>query len=359
MIKSRRFVFELVACSLFALFLSSSNSVAFGQEPAPPPFPPPGKLVDIGGWRLHLNCTGNKGPTVVLIAGAGDFSFDWSLVQPNIAQFARVCSYDRAGFAWSDPGPIPRTMKQEAFELHTMLSVAHIKGPYILAGHSIGGPVTRVYASQYPREVAGIVLIDSLHEDTTLSVNGKLAHMRELAKPDPVPAAQTMKSAPPKPVTKEALDQFQSNLKSNPPKIGATFSKLPASVQAMRLWFLSQPPRAGGGGMEFLAEELRDMYDSRARTPYLLGNLPLVVLLPKGGYGRPPQGVDADEWKRFNEEKRQQKMDFTNLSHNSKLIFAENSGHHIQLDEPQVVIDAVRLIVEASRQHKALDGKKL
>jgi pimeloyl-ACP methyl ester carboxylesterase len=343
--------------TLIALLLLLSSVGASQQLTSQPA--PPGKLIDLGGYRLHLNCTGNKGPTVVLIAGAGDFSFDWNLVQPNIAQFARVCSYDRAGFAWSDPGPVPRTMKQEAFELHTLLRAAHIKGPYILVGHSIGGPVTRVYASQYSQEVAGIVLIDSLHEDTTLSVNGKLAHMRELAKPDPVPAAQTMKSAPPKPVTKEVLDQFQSNLKSNPPKIGATFSKLPASVQAMRLWFLSQPPRAGGGGMEFLAEELRDMYDSRARTPYLLGNLPLVVLLPKGGYGRPPRGVNADEWKRFNEEKRQQKMDFTNLSYNSKLIFAENSGHHIQLDEPQVVIDAVRLIVEASRKHKALDGKKL
>ena len=341
---------------LTALLLLSSVG-ALGQLTSQPT--PPGKLIDLGGYRLHLNCTGNKGPTVVLIAGAGDFSFDWSLVQPSIAQFARVCSYDRAGFAWSDPGPIPRTMKQEAFELHTLLSAAHIKGPYILVGHSLGGLVTRVYANQYPREVAGIVLIDSTHEDTTLMLNGKLAHMRDLAKTDPVPAVQTMKSAPPKPVTKEDLDQFESNLKSNPPKIGATFNKLPESIQAMRLWFLQQPPRAGGGGMDFLAEELRDMYEARARTPYLLGNLPLVVLVPKAGYGKPPRDIDADEWKRVNEEKRQQKIEFTNLSHNSKVIVAENSGHHIQLDEPQVVIDAVRLIVETSRQHKALDGKKL
>lgn len=225
-------------------------------------------------------------------------------------------------------------------------------------GHSIGGLVTRVYASQYSQEVAGILLIDSLHEDTTLSVNGKLAHMRELAKPDPVPPVQTLKSGPPKPVTKEVLDQFQSNLKSNPPRIGDTFNKLPESIQAMRLWFLSQPTRAGGGGMDFLAEELRDIYNSRAQSPYQLGNLPLLILLPKT-YGKPPQGIDADEWKRFNEEKLQQKIDFTNLSHNSKLIVAENSGHHIQLDEPQVVIDAVRLIVETSRRHKTLDGKKL
>ena len=342
--------------TLVALFLMLSPFGALGQLTSQPA--PPGKLIDLGGYRLHLNCTGNKGPTVVLIPGAGDFSFDWSLVQPKIAQFARVCSYDRAGFAWSDPGPIPSTMKQEAFELHALLSAAHIKGPYILVGHSLGGLVTRVYASQYPKEVAGIVLIDSTHEDTTLMMNGKLAHMRELARPGPVPAVQTLKSGPPKPVTKEDLAQFESNLKSNPPRIGAPFNKLPESIQAMRLWFLQQPRRSGGG-MDFLAEELRDMYEARARTPNLPGNLPLVVLLPKAEYGRPPRGIDADEWKRVNEEKRQQKIEFTNLSPNSKLIVAENSGHHIQLDEPQVVIDAVRLIVETSRQHKTLDGKKL
>ena len=110
--------------------------------------------------------------------------------------------------------------------------------------------------------------------------------------------------------------------------------------------------------MDFLPEELRDIYNSRAKSPYQLGNLPLLILPPKS-YGNPPPGIDADEWKRFNEGKLRQKMDFVNLSHNSKLIFAENSGHHIHLDEPQLVIDAVRLIVETSRQHKALDGRKL
>jgi pimeloyl-ACP methyl ester carboxylesterase len=329
---------------------------ALGQLTSQPV--PTGKLIDVGGYRLHLNCTGNKGPTVVLIPGAGDFSFDWSLVQPNIAQVARVCSYDRAGFAWSDVGPVPRTIKQEAFELHTMLSAAHIKGPYVLVGHSLGGLVSRVYASQYSQEVAGIVLIDSTHEDTTLMLNGKLAHMRDLASPAPVPPVQTLKSGPPKPPSKEDLDQFQSNLASNPPGISVPFNKLPASAQEMRLWFLKQPPRAGGG-MDFFAEELRDMYTARAGTSYILGNMPLVVLLPKAGYGKPPPGIDAAEWKRINEEKRRQKIEFANLSHNSKLIVGENSGHHIQLDEPQVVIDAVRLMVESVRKHETLSGKKL
>ena len=317
---------------------------------------PTGRLIDVGGYRVHLNCTGNKGPTVVLIAGAGDFSFDWSLVQPKIGDFARVCSYDRAGSAWSDPGPTPRTMKQEAFELHTMLAAAHESAPYVLVGHSLGGLVARVYTEQYPREVAGMILVDSTHEDTTLLINGKLAHMRELAKSDQVPNIQTIKTSPPKAPTKDDLDQFEFNLKMfGAPKINPPFDKLPASVQAMRLWFLSQRPRAAAAN-DFLPEELQSMFEARAKTPYPLGNLPLMVLLPKAEYGQPPQGIDAAEWKRVSDEKRQQKIEFTSLSHNSKLIVAEKSGHHIQLDEPQVVIDAVRLTVEAARHHRALSA---
>src|SRR2546428_1463462 len=137
---------------------------------APKP-PPPGKLVDIGGYRLHINCTGKGSPTVVLEAGAGDFSFDWSLVQAEVARFTRVCSYDRAGSASSDPGPIPRTMHQEVFELHTLLRRAGVEGPYVLVGHSYGGLLMRLYARQYPREGAGVGLVDSTDPDTTLMLN--------------------------------------------------------------------------------------------------------------------------------------------------------------------------------------------
>jgi pimeloyl-ACP methyl ester carboxylesterase len=234
------------------------------------------------------------------------------------------------------------------------LSAARIKGPYVLVGHSIGGLVARVYANQYSSEVAGIVLIDSTHEDTTLMIKGKLAHMRELAQADPVPPVQTMKSSPPRPAAKEDLGQFEFNLKMfGPPKIRAPFDKLPADIQTLRLWFLSQLPRVAHA-RDFFPEELRDLFAASATKPDQLGNLPLVILLPKADYGDPPPGIDAAEWKRINDEKRQQKLGFTKLSHNSKLIVAEHSGHHIQLDEPQVVIDAVRLIIDAAREHRHL-----
>jgi pimeloyl-ACP methyl ester carboxylesterase len=329
--------------------------IAVGQQKdEKPTYSPPGKLVDIGGYRLHLNCTGKSGPTVVLIAGAGDFSFDWGLVQPGVSRFTRGCGYDRAGLAWSDPGPTPRTMGQDAYELHTLLKAARIKAPYVLVGHSIGGLIARVYAEQYPDEVAGMVLIDSTHEDTTLMYQGKIVRVREGAKGIAVPPVQTMQSSPPKPPTAEDIKQFEFNQKMfGAPKTEPPFDKLSASTQAIRLWFRSQPPRAAAES-DFWAEELQAMYVARAKTPYQLGDKPLVVLLAKPGGGNPPPGVSADEWKRINEEKTQQKVGLANLSRNSKLMVAERSGHHIQLDEPRVVADAIRLVVDAVRRRSKL-----
>ena len=146
-------------------FLLLLSMVAVAQQKGEkPPYSPPGKLFDVSGYRLHLACTGKGDPTVVLIAGAGDFSFDWGLAQPDVSRFSRVRSYDRAGLAWSDPGPTPRTMKQEAYELHNLLRAARVKAPYVLVGHSIGGLIARVYTEQYPNEVTGVVLVDPTHE---------------------------------------------------------------------------------------------------------------------------------------------------------------------------------------------------
>jgi pimeloyl-ACP methyl ester carboxylesterase len=336
-------------------FLLLISMIAVGQQKDKmPAYSPPGQLVDVGGHRLHLNCTGKSGPAVVLIAGGGDFSFDWGLVQPEVSRFTRVCSYDRAGLAWSDPGATPRTMRQEVYELHTLLKTARVKAPYVLVGHSIGGLIARVYAEQYPHEVAGMVLVDPTHEDTTLMYQGKLVRVREGAKGKPVPPAQTLQSSPPKPPTKEDIQQFEFNQKLfGAPKTEPPFDKLPVSTQAMRLWFRSQPPRAAAEP-DFWAEELQAMYLARAKTPYQLGDRPLVVLLAKPNGGNPPPGIATDEWKRVNEEKRQQKVGLANLSRNSKLIVAERSGHHIQLDEPHVITGAVRLVVGAVRRRTGL-----
>src|ERR687898_437066 len=130
-------------------------------------YPALGEMVDVDGYSLHLNCTGEAGgaPTVVMDSGLGGTVLDWQLVQPELAKSMRVCTYDRAGMGWSDPGPQPRTSQQIAGELHTLLGNAGVRGPYVLVGHSFGGTNMQVYASQYPDEVAGMVLVDSALED--------------------------------------------------------------------------------------------------------------------------------------------------------------------------------------------------
>src|SRR5262245_50984185 len=186
-----------VAAVAWALAMPCGRAAA-DDEPEfdPRGHPPPGKLVDVGGWRLHLDCAGTGSPAVVFASGSGDFSFDWALVQPEVARSARACAYDRAGDAWSDPGPIPCTLRQEAYELHTLLERAGIAPPYVLVGHSYGGLLVRVYAERYPAEVAGMVLVDATHEDTVLMMNGKLVRMRKLATGKPVPDVKTRNTDP-------------------------------------------------------------------------------------------------------------------------------------------------------------------
>jgi len=130
-------------------------------------FPPPGRMVDVGGFRLHLDVRGdNPGkPTVVLEAGLGSFSPNWYWVQQALADRVRVVAYDRAGLGWSDLSPAPRDAGTMAAELHTALHATGISGPYVLAGHSYGGLVARAFADLYPRETAGLVLVDASHPD--------------------------------------------------------------------------------------------------------------------------------------------------------------------------------------------------
>jgi pimeloyl-ACP methyl ester carboxylesterase len=123
-------------------------------------YPPPGQLIDVGGYKLHIFCMGEGSPTVILDhVGAGN-SAQWGLVQPEIAKTTRVCAYDRAGFGWSDPGPALRDARQNVQELHALLTNAHIPPPYVLVGHSYGGDVVRAYVDRYRDQVTGMVLVD-------------------------------------------------------------------------------------------------------------------------------------------------------------------------------------------------------
>jgi pimeloyl-ACP methyl ester carboxylesterase len=124
-------------------------------------YPMPGQLIDVGGHRLHLNCTGSGSPTVVLEPGHGEVSSAMGWIAPAVAQDTRVCVYDRAGRGWSDPADGPQDAAQTAADLHTLLDRGHIPGPYVLAGHSFGGLYVLTFAATYPDQVAGLVLLDS------------------------------------------------------------------------------------------------------------------------------------------------------------------------------------------------------
>lgn len=131
-------------------------------------FPPPGQVYAVGGYRLHIYCTGPQksgNPTVILEALSGGSSVYWGWVQPEIAKTTRVCSYDRAGFGWSDLVPQPPSFQQTVSDLHTLLAKANIPGPYVLVGHSKGGLIVRGFAADYPDETAGLVLLDASQPD--------------------------------------------------------------------------------------------------------------------------------------------------------------------------------------------------
>ena len=304
---------------------------------------PPGKLIDVGGFRLHLNCTGKGSPTVVLSPGAGDFSLDWYFVQKKVSQFARVCSYDRPGQAWSDPGPQPATMHQEAHDLLAALRGAHERGPFLLVGHSLGGVVVRIFANMYPNETAGLVLVDATSPDTTLGMNGKLVHMRELAKPGPIPEVHTIRSGPPKLYSDAELKESAEKKKlGGEPKVERPYDRLPPDIQRLRVWALSRPPRAASGDT-YMAEELNDLYQQLASLPRPLGSKPLITIVGTKPE-RKPDEITQQAWDALTAEKIQQKREYAALSTNGEVIEDANSGHHVQLEDPDTVVKAIRKV---------------
>ena len=143
---------------IITLFVLTSSAQAKGKYY-------PGELVDIGTHRLHINCIGTGSPTVIIDSGIGGFSLEWIKIQTSLADNLKVCSYDRAGYGWSDPGPRPRTTARISNELRLLLTASNIPGPYVLVGHSFGGYNTRYFASKYPGLTAGLILVDSSHPE--------------------------------------------------------------------------------------------------------------------------------------------------------------------------------------------------
>ena len=269
--------------------------------------PPPGHLVDIGGYRLHLWCTGDGAPAVILDAGLGGTSAGWGFVQPEVARFTRVCSYDRAGMGYSDPGPSPRTARRIARELAELLARSGIGGPVVLVGESIAGFNVRMFASDHPERTAGLVLVDASHEDDVHEVPGMARF---------VPLLST-------------IGVFRL--------LGVSFGQRVESL-APSVQRYAQATRFRATGYRAAADEVMHIGETVSEIRNTRRKLTIPVLVVTGARG-------ADEnWRRL-------QQDESSLSERGCLITAQQSGHVIPIDQPAVVVGAIRTVVEIARGH--------
>ena len=330
-----------LAASVLLAILMATDSSAQSQVPQPA-LPPPGRLVDLGGFRMHLLCTGAAAPgrpTVVLSAGGGDFAVDWSLVQRPLSDSIRVCSYDRPGYGWSDPGPEPRTFRQEAFDVHAALAGAGEHPPYVLVGHSLGAFVVRTFAESYRPEVAGMVLVGPTNENGKLGYRGQFVLMRTLATDRPIPPAHTFAESPPPKAIGADADSCRARAERTA-RIVRPYDQLRAQAQRYRVWAL-QHPACGEGQDDLFAEQMAAFYEEWKRNPSPLGDLPLIVVM--GTQGRaPPPGLSEAEWRSDS-----LRLDLSKLSRRGRLVTDSLSGHHVQLDNPTLVVSMIRAILRA------------
>ena len=304
----------------------------------------PGKMVDIGGYSLYINCTGQGSPAVVLENGLGDVSSVWSLVQPQLAKLVRVCSYDRAYDGFSDGGPIPWTFHQEVFELHQLLKASNIPPPYVLVGNSVGGLLNQLYKTIYPDEVVGMVLVDSTHVDTVMGPGP----LRKSADATPVPPGQTMASAPPPPLTKteqDMLDKALVRLASQMEKpLEPPYDLIPVDIQPVYRWEHSHPhlPPAGKSSVNWWANEMQQMYVERQAKTSPYGDMPLIVLAAHESTADP--------------ERFRQVNDMVLMSTNSLLIIDAQGEHTPQLSSPGLVVNSVKAVLWAARNNGRVDA---
>lgn len=275
-------------------------------------YPPPGQMVDVGGYHLHIHCTGTGSPTVVVESGWGDMSASWGWVQPEVAKTTRICTYDRAGMGWSELSPEPRTAREYAKELHTLLVKANESGPYVLVGHSMGGFTVIVYAHDYPDEVSGLVLVDTQDLPTS-----NVATYRLAPKPGGTPIPALLARIGLVRLLGGPLGSVE-NLPDGDKQAYTAFAVAPRSVQT----FIDELKGMSEGG-------------AQARAVTSLGSLPIIVL---------SRGKDQDA------KHTAAQTALLQLSTNSQQLFAEQSGHPIHIEQPQNAIAAIVKMVEIVRQ---------
>ena len=287
--------------------------------------PPPGRLVDIGGRRLHLFCKGDAaGPTVVFEQGAASPAVVWQPIQDQVSGFARACLYDRAGYQWSDPGPASRSLTDRAADLHALLKAGRVPGSYVLVGHSYGGVISRVFAEAYPDDVAGLVLVDA-PEEAVIFRPSYGDYVRQF-----LGLVSVGKAA-----ARFGVVRLLMRAMSHP-EGGMT-----AEMNRLMIGFIAKPSFG-----DQLPDELRSLSRGAAELasagrPHALGDKPLVVITHETPFPGPAALLEPG-WQ--DGQKR-----LAALSTRGELVVATRSSHMIQAEESDLVIDAIRRVHAAAR----------
>lgn len=299
-------------------------------------FPQEGRSVDVGGFRLNIDCSGTAVsgiPTVILESGSGVPAIGWNFVQPDIAKFARVCSYDRAGYGWSDPPIVThRTSLQVAKELHVLLQNASVPPPYVLVGHSLGGYNIRVFNGQYPNEVAGAVFVDSSHPDQLQYMTPQMKKLMD----DQVKSMRLLQELMPLALPTGAARILQKSQR------GVT--KLPPDFME-EVDYLQRRKAF----VDAMVAEL-DVFDESAQEVRDSGNFgdkPLIVLT--AGKSLDVPGIPKKELDDFQQTWiHTLQPQIAQLSSKGKQQIVSNSDHMIPIEQPQTIVDAVRDVVQAA-----------
>jgi pimeloyl-ACP methyl ester carboxylesterase len=283
-------------------------------------YPARGRLYAVDGYKMHLYCTGEGSPTIVLDAGLGNDSLIWTNVQPTLSKTTRVCSYDRAGFGWSDPQSGPHDADRIADQLHTLLNQAVITGPIILMGHSIAGLYIRDYASRYPQNLSGLIFVDG---STPLQ-------------DDRLPATDP---GNPRLELLEAKWLYVLGI----PRItgGCKISGFESSAGKMLSEDQCRPSLFTALGREF--ESIRQSGNETIHTgPF--GDIPILIFSQdtQPTSSTAPPSKEDEIWNQMQEELKR-------LSTRSRRIIAKGSSHYIQIDRPDLLNSEVASFIRQIR----------
>jgi pimeloyl-ACP methyl ester carboxylesterase len=322
-------------CRIVAFVLTIAIATAANAAAGDDIYMRPGQLIEADGAELNLYCSGIGSPTVVLDAGHQDWSPAWATIQPQISAWTRVCSFDRPGYGFSPPGPMPRTSQRIATELHDALHVLAIAGPYVLVGHAFGGTNMRTFASLYSDEVRGLVLIEPDAIDMGTPEQMARAHnvyirqaieiqrcrdtlAAHLAQPPELACDQRFFRRLPDPVWSNALNAVLAGAIHTRPELSDAANAELTEIPVDELW-------------------LRENDNS-------LGTKPVRVITATQHYSdtsATPPDVRARH-ERFNHELIDAQARLLKLSSNAKQIFAAHSSVYVQFDEPELVVGAIR-----------------